>query len=118
MHQTLPPDGNVRWVKVTGKLTHEDYTKLIPSWEKMGALHGRFRLLFEMEPGFEGWQPGAAWDDVKFSVSHRESFERVAMVGEKKWMELAAKAGALLIKAEVRFFDSADLEEARRWLKG
>ncbi len=117
MHQILPAKGNVHWVRVSGKLTREDYADLVPRWERMLEGHGRIRLLFEMAPDFEGWEPGAAWDDAKFSVSNRERLERVAMVGDKKWEQWAAKAGALLVKAEVRFFDSSNLESAVLWLK-
>ena len=117
MHEIKPPEGNVLWVKVNGKLTREEYAELVPSWEQMIARHGKLRLLFQMEPGFTGWEPVAAWDDLKFSLSHRNELERVAMVGAKKWHELAAKLGALLVNSEVRFFGEAEVEEALRWLR-
>jgi len=91
--------------------------ELVPSWEAMIARHGKLRLLFEMEPGFKGWQPSAAWNDLKFSVSHRNDIERMALVGDAKWEEWVAKLDALLIDAEVRFFKSSELDEAQRWLR-
>ncbi len=117
MHTINAPVDNVLWVKVSGKLSREEYAELVPSWEQMIARHGKLRLLFEMEPGFTGWEPGAAWDDVKFSVAHRNELERVALVGGKKWEEWVTRLGALLVNAQVRFFDSAHAEDALKWLQ-
>lgn len=117
MHTINPPVGNVLWVKVSGKLSKEEYAELVPSWEEMIAKYGKFRLLFQMEPGFEGWEPMAAWNDLKFSVSHRNEMERVAIVGGKKWEALVAKLGGLLVNAEVRYFEDSQIESAQEWLR-
>jgi len=108
---------NVLWIKVNGKLSKEEYADLVPSWEAMIARYGKLRLLFQMEPGFTGWEPIAAWDDMKFSISHRNEMEKVALVGAKKWHEYVAKLGALLVNSEVRFFEESELDEAQRWLR-
>jgi hypothetical protein len=117
MHTINPPVDNVLWVKVSDKLTRQEYAELVPSWEQMIARHGKLRLLFQMEPGFKGWQPTAAWEDLKFSVTHRNELERVALVGERKWEAWVTKLGGMLVDADVRFFESADIEEAQRWLR-
>jgi hypothetical protein len=117
MHTINPPVGNVLWVKVSGKLTREEYADLVPSWEQMIARYGKLRLLFQMEPGFAGWEAGAAWDDLKFSVGHPNELERVAMVGDKKWQQWLTKVSKLLVNSAVRFFEPEQLEEAQRWLR-
>ena len=115
MHTITKPADNVLWVKVSGKLTKEEYAELVPAWEEMIERHGRLRLLFQMEPEFTGWEPLAAWDDAKFSVSHRNDIEKVALVGAKKWNEIVAKVGKLLVNSEVKFFEEADA--ALDWVK-
>jgi hypothetical protein len=117
MHTINPPVDNVLWVKVSGKLSKEEYADLVPSWEAMMARYGKLRLLFQMEPGFTGWEPVAAWDDFKFSLSHRNEIERVAMVGDKKWQETVTKLGSLLVNSKVRYFEEAELHEAQKWLR-
>ncbi len=116
MHKVVSTESNVIWVKVSDKLTKEDYAALIGSWEKMIAMHGKVRLGFDME-NFHGWEPVAAWQDLRFSLTHNDKIERVAMVGEKKWEEWVTKLGSLLIHAQVRYFDSAQLSAAQRWLR-
>jgi len=117
VHTINPPVDDVLWVKVNGTLTRQEYADLVPNWEQMIARYGKLRLLFEMEPGFTGWRPGAAWDDFRFSVTHRNEVERVAIVGDKKWEEWVAKLGALLVNARFRYFQPADLDDALRWLR-
>lgn len=116
MHEIKPPDDNVLWVKVNGKLTREEYADLVPSWEAMIARHGKFRLLFQMLPDFAGWEAGAAMDDMKFSVSHQNEMERVAVVGAKKWHEMVAKFSKLIVNSEIRFFEDSEIEQALAWL--
>ena len=115
MHKVVATDGNIIWVTVSEKLTKEDYTDLIASWEKMIATHGKMRLAFEMEH-FHGWEPVAAWSDLKFSLTHADQIEKVAMIGDKKWEEWVSKLGAMLAKAKVKYFESSQRGEAEQWL--
>lgn len=117
MHTIEQPVDNVLWVKVGGKLSRQEYAELVPSWEQMIARHGRLRLIFQMEPDFAGWEAGAALDDLKFSLGHRNDLERVAFVGGKKWEEFLMKLGSLLVHSQVRFFDASELAEAQRWVR-
>jgi hypothetical protein len=32
--------------------------------------------------GFQGWDPSALWDEIKFDLRHANDFERVATVGD------------------------------------
>ncbi len=116
MHSIAPGEGNLIRVTVSGKLTGEDYDALIPAWERTIALHGSMRMLFVME-NFSGWEPGAAWDDVRFEVTHAAKVQAVAMVGEKTWQKWMIKIGALFSPDCVKYFDHAQLPEAEQWLR-
>jgi hypothetical protein len=116
MH-TITEDDNVVSVHVSGKLTQEDYDKLIPSWKATIARHGKMRLLFVMED-FHGWDAGAAWDDFRFDRKHGAQVDRVAMVGEKAWQEWISKLGALFADTTVRYFDRSQLDQAKQWVQG
>ena len=59
MHAVTIEDQNVVRVDVSGKLTQDDYDKLIPGWKAAIAHYGKLRLLFVMKD-FHGWEPGAA----------------------------------------------------------
>ena len=66
----------------------------------------------------EGWERGADWgNDLDFMISHGGKISKIAIVAEPRWETLAlAFAGAGFRRAPVKFFPSAELEQARSWL--
>jgi hypothetical protein len=116
MHRITQNEGNLITVRVSGRLNQQDYEELIPAWERVIREHGSMRMLFIME-NFSGWNPRAAWEDLRFSTNHARQVERVAMVGEKTWQEWLTKIGAFLVRNPVKYFDSANLSEAERWVR-
>ena len=54
---------------------------------------------------------------MKFFVRHADVIERIAIVGEERWRDLALMfAAADLRKAPVEYFGEQDLVKARSWL--
>ena len=111
--------GPVVGIHASGKLADRDYREvLIPALESRFGKHGKLRLLFFMDAGFEGWDLGAAWDDAVFGFRHLADFDRLAVVGGPEWVRVAARLSALLMKGEVRTFDADALDEAWAWVRG
>jgi hypothetical protein len=102
-------------MRVVGKLTHQDYTKIIPMID--GALSAvddpKANVLLDATE-FEGWELRAAWDDLKLGLKHGSDFSKIAIVGDKRWLEIAAKVGGWFISGEVRYFEQ--FPEALSWL--
>ena len=118
MFDVLPESRGRRFfVKASGKLTDADYQELLPRLETAIAGFGPLRLYVDMEE-FEGWEWLAAWDDFAFGIKHWNDFERVALVGDKRWEELSAKAFDHLTKGDIRFFDVAERDAAHGWVEG
>ncbi len=107
--------GKLLVVHVSGKLVKDDYTELVPAFERLVKQHGKMRLLFDMSD-FHGWEASAAWEDFKFGIEHYADIERMAMVGENKWQEAMTVFAKPFTKAEVRYFDHGDAAAARKWL--
>lgn len=102
--------------KATNKLIQTDYDKLLPLLKDKLRQHDKIRWYFEMED-FDGWELKAFWEDVKFDVKHANDFDKVAMVGEKKWEEWMTDLMKPFTSAEVRYFDISQGEEAITWIK-
>jgi hypothetical protein len=102
-------------VKLTGKLTKDDYDQFVPEVERLIGVHGKLRMLVEMHD-FHGWTAGALWQDVKFDAKHFRDIERLAMVGEKKWEQAAAAFCKPFTTATVRYFDRSELTRADAWI--
>ncbi len=108
--------GNVLEVRVSGKLTKEDYGRFLPEVERMIGQHGKIRVLFDMHD-FHGWSAGALWADIKFDLKHFKDIERLAMVGEKTWEKGMSTFCKPFTTATIRYFERAQEGEARRWVK-
>ena len=117
MFEVLPESQGRRFfVKASGKLTDADYQDLLPRLETAIAGFGRLRMFIDMEE-FKGIELQAAWDDFAFGVKHWNDFERVAIVGDKRWEELSVKTFDLITKGDFRYFDVVDRGRARAWIE-
>ncbi|MBN2295642.1 MAG: STAS/SEC14 domain-containing protein [Pirellulales bacterium] len=108
-------DGKVLNVRVSGKLTKEDYALFVPEFEKSIIDHGKIRILFEMND-FHGWEAAALWEDLKLDFKHWADIERIAMVGDKAWQEGMSFFCKPFTTAKVRYFGHHELDRARQWI--
>ena len=102
-------------VTMIGKLKHEDYQLFVPMIDKAlkEAKGLEVDLLADMT-AFKGWEFLAAWDDFKFGIKHRNAFDKVAIVGNKKWEEVSIAMMSHLMKGKSKFFKQR--EKALAWL--
>ncbi len=106
---------NLVTVHCRGKVLKSDYESFVPEFELLVKKLGKLRILFDLT-GFEGWEPSALWDEIKFDVKHFPDIERIATVGENKWEEFLAMLFKPFIAAKTRYFDSDQIDEAKQWL--
>lgn len=102
-------------VKVQGKLTHDDYSQMTPMIDSAlkGVKGPKVKALVDLTD-MEGWELRAAWDDFKMGLSYGEEFDKIAIVGRKKWQDVMAKVGSWFISGNIRRFESE--EAAINWL--
>ena len=119
MIEVMPESaGNVFGVKVSGKITGQEYEDvIIPGVEAILREHDKVRFMWLLDDSFQGAAAGAVWDDTKFGLKHRHDFEKLALVGGSKWMEWLTKLAAKFISGETRVFPAEQLQEAWDWLK-
>ncbi len=102
-------------VMMLGKLKDEDYKLFVPMIDKAlkEAKGLEVDLLVDMTK-FKGWEFLAAWDDMKFGIKHRNAFDKMAIVGNKKWEEVSVNMMSHLMKGKSKFFK--EREKALAWL--
>jgi hypothetical protein len=116
-------EGEVLGIKATGKMTDEDYKETwIPNLEALLKQHGSVRVLLYMDEGFDGFEPGAMWEDAKFGFEHLKAvaqgkFEKVAVVGGSNWSRRFAEIFGHLMPGEVEGFEIGELPQAWEWVK-
>jgi hypothetical protein len=104
-------------LRVSGKLLHEDYESLVPKLEQAIREHGAIRCLIDIAD-FDGVELRAVWDELRFDLKHASDVSRCAVVGDRAWQRWAtAAARPIFRKAELRFFERAELEQAATWLR-
>ena len=66
----------------------------------------------------DGTRLDIEWEKVKviyqLGLKHGNEFVRVAIHGNKRWQEIAARVGSWFVSGEVRYFDRRD--DALAWL--
>ena len=84
--------------------------------EAMGSAHKvKFLILVE---NFQGWDNKGDWGDVSFQWRYDDQIEKIAIVGEKRWQDLAeAFVGKGLRSMEIRYFTPSETAVARSWIK-
>lgn len=108
-------DGNVVTARITGTLTQAELGSLQKATGEIIRKQGQVRLLVLVEQ-FAGWEQGATWGDFSFQVQHDSSIERMAIVGEKKWSDLALLFTSQGLRPfPIEYFEGID--KARTWLE-
>jgi hypothetical protein len=102
-------------IHCSGKVVKADYLLLVPFFEKVVKEDGAQKILFDLS-GFEGWDVGALWEELKFDFMHLADIQKCAVLGDKKWEQVLSDFFKLFAKAEIRYFDLKNSTEARKWL--
>jgi hypothetical protein len=107
--------GHVLTMKVTGTLTQPELASMQSAAAGIISGGGKWRVLVLTE-NFSGWERGGTWDDFSFTA-HDGSIERMAIVGERKWEDMALLFTAKGLRAfPIEYFEPAQLSAARQWL--
>lgn len=102
-------------IRMSGKITGDDYDLIIPLLEEKIRKFERVNMYCEIED-VEGVDPAAFWRDLKFDLQHLNDFERVAMVGNKKWIEWMTNFAKPFTSAKIKFFDNDEKKNAMTWV--
>lgn len=103
-------------LRASGKLTKADYDAGVPELENaMRLREGPVRLLILLED-FRGWDIGALWADLRFDAQHHADFERIAIVGDKRWQEWGTAFSKPFFGPKMRYFGQEQRPEAEAWL--
>ena len=95
-------------LKAVGKLTHADYQRINPLIDSAleGVAEPCIRAFIDASE-LDGWELRAVWDDFRLGLRHGSQFERIAIVGNRRWQALAARVASWFVSGEVRHFEAA-----------
>jgi hypothetical protein len=102
---------------VSGTLTEPELARAQQEMADTIRTHGKVRILV-LAGDFSGWERGGDWDDFSFQQEFDQYIEKMAIVGDTRWEDLALIfVGQGLRGFPIEYFESAGLERARDWLR-
>ena len=110
------PDSNIAELVVDGFVSQEDFDEISGRMTALIERHGRIRLLEEIK-ALGGFDLSIIPDDVRFAFHHLKDISHCAVVGERVWLEWLTRVLDPLLSCEVRYFERAEIEAARAWLR-
>ncbi len=103
--------------RASGKITASDYeTVLMPAVEQAIKAHGSVRFLYQLGPEFDGYSPGAMWDDMKLGFAHLKAWKRLALVTDHEWLAGATRMFAFAMPCPVKVLANAECADVVTWI--
>jgi hypothetical protein len=104
-------------LKVSGKLTQSELAAVQTAAAGIIRAGGRWSILV-LTDNFSGWERGGQWSDFALQSETDDSIEKMAIVGERRWEELALIFTAKGLRPfPIEYFEPAHITEARDWLR-
>jgi len=92
-------------VNMVGQVSNLDYKIFAPMIDVALSLTKGLEadLLVDMRK-FTGWDFAATLDDIQFKINHKNSFDKIAIVGDKKSEEISTSIVNHFSKGKSKFF--------------
>lgn len=109
---------NILCFQLDGFVTRNEHKKfLIDPLREAVKKYGNYRVIMIYKPTFEGWEAAAADDNMKIVLECMNFCERAAYVNPPKKKIMQMKMSEPLIKFDIRYFDTAQTDEALAWIR-
>jgi hypothetical protein len=106
--------GKLVTVTVLGEFVLADYKEFEDMVRSTQAAGGKVNLLIDLRQ-MADFTVDVAWEDIKYTRSHPDDFDKIAVVTHSEWVIWSAWLSQMFINADLQVFD--DGEEARGWLE-
>ncbi len=117
MIQFIPVhEDNIYAVRLSGKVSRDEYRVFLSELRDSFKPDEKISVLIELDD-FHGADLAAIKDDLTFGIKSAISFEKVAIVGDKKWQKWMIQIASPFINCEIEYFNRNTLQDAWDWLR-
>lgn len=110
-------DKNLVTFTVSGQLGKTEFEQIQNEIASLIQKIGQINVLVLLED-FTGWEKAEGWEDTSLMEKVDSDINKIAIVGEEKWRDLATMFTLKdLRSAAVEYFSSATDESAKLWLE-
>ena len=115
--EIMKPDGIVI-IEPSAALEQTDFEHLTREVDAYINEKGYINGIIIHTKDFPGWDSfGAFMHHMKFIKGHHKKVKKVAAVTSSTFMSIAPMIARHFVSAEVKHFDYADMDAAKRWIK-
>lgn len=107
-------DESILEVKIDGKVTKQDIEKFETHYKEAKNDNEKVSLLLEVEN--INYSLDGLTEDMKFDMKHWNDFDKIAVVSDKKSIELGSKLPKVLPSLDVEHFSFSEKNQAMNWL--
>lgn len=112
----LEKDKKILYFVYKGKITHEDYQKVvIPAVEENVGKDGPIHVFCDLRD-MKSMELKAIWDDYKLGMRHLKDIDRFATVGDQWWVSFLMKVFQPFFRMKLKNFKSHQIDEAKKWI--
>lgn len=106
---------NIIGIEAVGKISEADIEEIIPRLDECIEKYDRISCLIILNMSKYATLR-AMYEDMMWLMKNLKHFDRMAVVGDKKWEELVIKADGLIFGE--RYFDITQMNEAWDYIEG
>jgi hypothetical protein len=118
LHYSMMLSEGILILKPRTPLRKEDFSRVSAAVGTYLAEHPKLNGVMIQAKEFPGWQDFDGFQaHLKFVREHRDRVERVAVVTDGSFANVAEVFGKTLTSAEIKHFPYSDVEESLEWLE-
>lgn len=103
-------------IRASGLLGADDYRQFEEDFaNELRRATQPVGLLLDMR-GFRGWTPRGFLRDLQWDLRNRNTFSKIAVIGDARWHKWISVAGALLFNGQLSYFSAKQANLAQQWL--
>ncbi len=107
---------NIVGMRVKGKLSEEDFDRIVTVIDERLTRHEKLRIYVEME-SFGGMSLETFFKDVQFGLKRYDRFDKKAIVTDQAWVQkVVPVVDKLFPNIEVKAFPFEEKERAKEWV--
>ena len=108
---------NLLIIKIRGVFTQQDFELVfIPQFEQLITEYQTANLLLEFDQDFTGWELAALWRELKFSLEHFQSINKIALIGNDNVIKWSFRLLHPFSTLFINRFKYGQREVAKAWL--
>ncbi|MFM8542197.1 MAG: STAS/SEC14 domain-containing protein [Chakrabartia sp.] len=114
---TMDKDAGYLELTVDGPIDSTSYAKATEAVDALLTRHKKIDVVQVIRD--LGWIDPSVWrKDLTFHMTHRDFIRHATIVSDSDWIESVSNLLAPLFPADVKSFKLADIEAARKWVRG